>query len=329
MKNPADSLSESCKAFIKQSLRANTLHSEEQIQSLWGEQGCIVRLQTDSESYPSAILKLISINQHATHPRGWNTNRSFERKARSYDVECAWYQDYARLCGSECKVPMPLGVLAEKQKRLILLEDLSIDYPKTCTQLTVEQARVCLGWLASFHARFMNNKGPGLWDQGCYWHLDTRQDEYDAMVDGTIKKAAQELDKRLRETPYQCLVHGDAKLANFCFSNDLNQVAAVDFQYVGRGCGIRDVVYFLGSCLSESQCAQHEKLLLDHYFMQLNHSLKTVMSSVERQTLEAQWRDLYAIAWTDFYRFLLGWMPTHQKINSYTRLLARRALSQL
>ncbi|MFK7855242.1 MAG: oxidoreductase family protein [Granulosicoccus sp.] len=327
--NNADGLSESSKAFIKQSLQANTFHSEEQIQSLWGEQGCIVRLQTDSENNPSAILKLISINQHAAHPRGWNTNRSFERKVRSYDVECVWYQNYARLCGEKCKVPVPLGVLIEKKKRLILLEDLSTDYPRICSQLNVEQACVCLGWLARFHAQFMSNKGLGLWDEGCYWHLDTRQDEYAAMEDGTIKKAARELDRRLRETPYQCLVHGDAKLANFCFSNDLNQVAAVDFQYVGRGCGMRDVAYFLGSCLTESECAQHEKLLLDHYFTQLNHALRTVMSRAERQSLEAQWRALYAIAWTDFYRFLLGWMPTHQKINSYTRLLAKQAISQL
>ena len=40
------------------------------------------------------------------------------------------------------------------------------------------------------------------------------------------------------------------------------------------------------------------------------------------------WRDLYAIAWTDFYRFLAGWMPDHPKTHAYTRQLASQALAE-
>lgn len=36
---------------------------------------------------------------------------------------------------------------------------------------------------------------------------------------------------------FQTFVHGDAKLANFCFGS--NNVAAVDFQYVGKGIGVK------------------------------------------------------------------------------------------
>jgi Ser/Thr protein kinase RdoA (MazF antagonist) len=57
------------------------------------------------------------------------------------------------------------------------------------------------------------------------------------------------IDQVLNNCSYQTIVHGDAKLANFCFSKE-GAVSAVDFQYVGGGCGMKDVAYFLGSCLT-------------------------------------------------------------------------------
>ena len=299
------------------------------MQSLWGDQGRIIRLRSNSRLHPTAVLKQITFNQNAAHPRGWDTDSSFERKVRSYEVECAWYSHYAQQCESHYKVPTLLGVHTHSNQRLILLEDLSINYPLTCTELTVDQTRVCLGWLARFHARFMNNTGVGLWEEGCYWHLATRQDEYRSMANGPVKDSAKAFDSRLRDAQHQCLVHGDAKLANFCFSANMDQVAAVDFQYVGRGCGMKDVVYLLGSCLPESVCAQYEQILLDDYFGQLNSAIAEKMSPTERESLETEWRALYSIAWTDFYRFLLGWMPTHKKITPYTRALADRALANI
>ena len=73
------------------------------------------------------------------------------------------------------------------------------------------------------------------------------------MQNADLKKAAQGIDKRLQSARFQTLVHGDAKLANFCFS-DVGQVAAVDFQYVGKGCGMKDVAYFISSCFNEEDC---------------------------------------------------------------------------
>lgn len=326
---PDDYLDDNCKQFIQHSLRSSTFQVDEHMQSLWGDQGRIIRLRSDSKHHPTAVLKQITFNQKAGHPRGWNTDSSFKRKVRSYEVECAWYTHYAQQCDSPCKVPTALGIHAQDNQRLILLEDLSVNYPLTCTQITLEQTRVCLGWLANFHARFMNHSALGLWEEGCYWHLATRQDEFRTMADGPIKESATVLDKRLRDTKNQCLLHGDAKLANFCFSANMGRVAAVDFQYVGRGCGMKDVVYLLGSCLPESECEQHEQSLLNEYFEKLNSALMRVMSPINREALETEWRDLYAIAWTDFYRFLLGWMPTHHKINAYTRALADQALADL
>ena len=315
--------------FIQQSLGATTVQIDQCIQRLWGDQGRIVRIRSDSQRFPSAILKQIWFNRNAHHPRGWNTTHSYERKVQSYEVECRWYTDFAKRCTPSCKVPQLLGISKQQHQRLILLEDLSEHYPHRPKQLSIKQTQRCLHWLASFHAQFMGHTGHGLWKEGSYWHLATRQDEFAAMADGPIKSAAVALDARLRNTPFQCLVHGDAKLANFCFSNDMNQIAAVDFQYVGRGCGMKDVIYLLGSCLSEHDCATFEDDLLDCYFEQLDRALISTLGVSERSALISQWRELYSIAWTDFYRFLLGWMPSHTKINSYTHQLSIRALASL
>lgn len=38
------------------------------------------------------------------------------------------------------------------------------------------QAYAALEWLASMHACFWEQPTPaGVWEQGCYWYLDTRQ----------------------------------------------------------------------------------------------------------------------------------------------------------
>lgn len=233
-----------------------------------------------------------------------------------------------------------LGAEHDQHTRLLLLEDLATAYPHLPATLTIDQVTVCLQWLAEFHALFLIDAGDGLWPRGCYWHLATRQDEWQAMSDSPVKRAASWLDDRLQQTRFQTLVHGDAKLANFCFSQDFSQVAAVDFQYVGKGCGMSDVVYLLGSCLPEDDCERCEQYLLDAYFSALRLALARRLDNDENlqgfsqsgepddliEQLESQWRALYAIAWTDFYRFLSGWMPAHAKINRYTKKLAEQAL---
>lgn len=38
------------------------------------------------------------------------------------------------------------------------------------------QARAALEWLAGLHACFWEQpRPPGVWEQGCYWYLDTRR----------------------------------------------------------------------------------------------------------------------------------------------------------
>ena len=208
------------------------------------------------------------------------------------------------------------------------MEDLSLEFPLLKQHCNFKEALVVVDWLAKLHAQFLGKTPEGLWPIGTYWHLETRQDEFTAMEDSPLKANAQKIDNKLNVARYKTIVHGDAKVANFCFSKDLKQVAAVDFQYVGGGCGIKDVIYLMGSCLTDNECEKHESELLDFYFKELNQALLKSKSSIDFAELEKEWRSLYPIAWTDFTRFLLGWMPTHQKLNRYSYHLLEQTISQ-
>ncbi|MCH9681274.1 MAG: phosphotransferase, partial [Deltaproteobacteria bacterium] len=212
----------------------------------------------------------------------------------------------------------------------MVLEDLdAAGFGTRRTHVTDVEIEACLRWLAEFHATFLGQRPQGLWPIGTYWHLDTRPDELEALPAGALKDAAATLDRTLNETRFQTFVHGDAKLANFCFSADGRQVAAVDFQYVGGGCGMKDVAYFISSCLDEDQSEQLEQSLLDRYFEHLERALSERGTAVEFRALHDDWRALYPVAWTDFYRFLQGWSPGHWKLHRYSERLAREVLAAL
>ena len=312
----------------------------ELVQSLWSGYGEIRRVNPgdgDAATGASAsvIAKWIDPPVQAAHPRGWSTPRSHQRKLTSYEVEKIWYRDFAKLCPVDAQVPSCLGHWQQKRQQLLLLSDLDSNYPlrfESLGQYANTGIESCLKWLASFHANFMGNTGEGLWPVGTYWYLATRPDEYDVMEDGPVKEAAEWLDKRLSDCPYQTLVHGDAKVANFCFSQRGEQVAAVDFQYVGGGVGIRDVVYLLSSCLDEEVLFTESEHYLDTYFEHLHIALENSQTDSSAnhsaENVCKAWRELYAVAWTDFYRFLLGWMPDHPKTHRYTKEMSEQAIAE-
>lgn len=309
---------------------AKKLVKTETIQSLWSGYGEIVRYGLDGGEFNSVVIKHVCLPDQTQHPRGWNTDLSHQRKIKSYHVEIAWYQQWSHLCTAMCRVPRCLAVESQDEEMFMLLEDLdSSGFPIRLSQVSEREMKSCLSWLANFHAIFMNQQPDNLWETGTYWHLDTRPDELQALQDKPLKKAAAAIDLQLRDSPFQTFVHGDAKLANFCFSNDGKSVAAVDFQYVGGGCGMKDVAYFIGSCLNEEQCQQQEKVLLDYYFDVLKKALAIHHKMIDPSEVEKGWRSLYPIAWTDFHRFIKGWSPEHWKINSYSEQIALDVVSQL
>ncbi len=315
------------KNFLLLQTKSADCEEIEIIQSLWSGYGRISRYRLHDSSLETVVVKFISLQQFDKHPRGWNTSYSHRRKVKSYEIETNWYEQWSHFCSLDSKVPKVIGTYSEEHNRWIVLEDLNSNFPIRKTQLSLNEVKVCLRWLAHFHATFLNYKPKGLWEVGTYWHLNTRPDEFNEMEDSELKSKAHIIDQLLNECNYQTIVHGDAKLANFCFSEDGKQVAAVDFQYVGGGVGVKDVTYFLGSCLSGEECEIYEEELLDWYFLQLKNSCS--VPDLEYKELEQEWRALYPIACADFMRFLLGWMPSHQKINNYNRNIVDAVVSSL
>lgn len=324
-------MQESWKSLVLRNTEATDAKITESVQTLWSGYGEIFRIQLIPESLGTLIVKQVIPPTDNQHPRGWNSDRSNLRKLKSYEVEAHWYNEWSARCNRDCRVAKSIASDQANNQSWIVMEDLDASgYSIRHSQLTPQQTRPCLSWLANFHANFLNSKPgespTGLWPVGTYWHLETRPDEFNAMQEGALKDIAADLDQLLNECEFQTLVHGDAKVANFCFDSSGSNVAAVDFQYVGAGCGMKDVAYFFGSCFNESECAQYVPELLDYYFEELKNA---VDKSTDYHSLEREWRALFAPAWTDFYRFLLGWMPEHAKIHGYTEKLAKETLEQM
>ncbi len=310
------------KSIILESTGATSLLQKERIQELWSGYGEIMRFGLKGAKMENVIVKHVQLHSKNDHPRGWNTDIGHQRKLKSYEVETTWYETYS--ARSIARLPHCLNIAKQDDEVLIVMEDLDeAGFSLRKSTVNWEEITKCLKWLSDFHASFMGKEPIGLWDIGTYWHLDTRPQELAALSDRDLKLAAPLIDQKLNACTFKTFVHGDAKLANFCFSKD-GKVAGVDFQYVGGGCGMKDVAYFIGSCLSEDDCERLEDQILDTYFGFLKQELGS-----KSQAIETEWRPLYRMAWADFHRFLKGWSPGHWKINSYSERITKEVINQL
>lgn len=309
-------------SILLQKTGASSIAEKEVIQELWSGYGKIMRLRLRDAAADSVVVKHVQLPVHQQHPRGWNTDIGHQRKVKSYQVEMTWYDTYSQ--HSAARLPQCLAMETLGDEVLLILEDLdAAGYFLRKQTLTWEEIAACLAWLARFHTSYLGRKPEGLWEVGTYWHLATRPHELAALEDPRLREAAPLIDEKLNTCTWQTLVHGDAKLANFCFSPQ-GEVAGVDFQYVGGGCGMKDVAYFISSCLDESACARLEAQILDTYFAHVQEALPQ-----RNDALEREWRSLYRVAWADFYRFLRGWSPDHWKINSYSERITAAVIKSL
>lgn len=309
-------------SIITSSTAATSIIKEEIIQELWSGYGEIKRVELAGGDIKSVIVKHVQLNAQTNHPRGWNTDIGHQRKVKSYHVETNWYEDFSRK--STARLPHCYAVEHHEDEVFMVLEDLDVaGYPIRKRTLTWNEISSCLQWLAQFHASFLGEDPVGLWEIGTYWHLNTRPQELAQLKNLELKEAAPLIDQKLNSCIYKTFVHGDAKLANFCFGDD-GEVAAVDFQYVGGGCGMKDVAYFIGSVLNETESERLEDQILDTYFGFLQDELVE-----ENEDLEKEWRSMYRVAWADFHRFLKGWSPGHWKINSYSERITTEVIKNL
>ncbi|USD66939.1 ecdysteroid 22-kinase family protein [Vibrio sp. SCSIO 43136] len=293
--------------------------SEQVIQSIWGNYGQVVRLTLQHDEYQQVVSKQIAFPQPAQHPKGWNTARSHHRKLKSFEVELNWYKHYSLQYDQHCLMPLGLQCDIDQESMNLVMSDLaSLGLTQTYSQAELPLWKTCLDWLAHFHAKHFGQTGEGLWQVGGYWHLETRPDELAAMEDSPLKQHAHTIDNMLRGAKYQTLIHGDAKLANFCFSPSGDKAGAVDFQWSGKGCGIIDVALFVSSCVPLARAEQWEDELLNYYFKQLTQAFSHYGIRVDASAVETEWRSLYDVAWADFLRFVKGWSPQHWKICSYS-----------
>jgi len=218
------------RGIILNATGADDLFEGGSIQSLWSGYGSIDRYGLIGSELNTVVVKHVRLPDQSRHPRGWNTDRSHQRKLHSYQVETAWYEHWAARCDDHCRIPHCLALEHHDDEVLMVLEDLDgSGFPARKGSVTEAEMIRCLSWLAHFHATFMDEKPEGLWDIGTYWHLDTRPDELATMEEGELKQAAEVLDRTLNEAPLPNLCAWRCQAGQFLFLAGRNP---------GRGSGL-------------------------------------------------------------------------------------------
>jgi hypothetical protein len=191
---------------------------------------------------PSAPRVSDVIIKSVNPPRG-ESGVGHARKLRSYENERHFYEKYApRLRAAGLSVPHPLHLEGSPSGPwLFVLSDLhSEGFTVDPGDLSLKQAGVAVDFLAAFHACFWGEgenalpsstpfpasssspspSSPRLWSEGCYWHLETRQEEL-SRIGGEwrpLRDLGPALDRALRAAPHRTVVHGDAKCENLLFN---------------------------------------------------------------------------------------------------------------
>lgn len=281
--------------------------------SLWAGYGRILHLENDEgDSYIAKIVE---------PPEG--SGVSHNRKLKSYQVEAVFYTKAAPslLRNDTAKIAWPhfvkdslVSVKPGRHAMVLVLSDLREEFPSRHSNFNLPHAKAALSWLAAFHAAFWLPTTPrveGVWEEGTYWHLATRLEEWEDMGGEwkQLKDAAHSIADELKTGP-STLLHGDPKSANFLFDDETEGgpvCAAYDFQYTGYGEPMKDVVYLLTSSVSSCVLGQHEWVLLEHYHTELTSRLaQRDPEAAAGYSLDVM-QQRFDLAMADYVRFMAGW----------------------
>jgi hypothetical protein len=303
---------------------SKSISSIAQVQKLWSGYGSLLRFFLNDGDHKSVIVKYIDLSTTKQHPKGWNSKTSHQRKVNSYKVEINFYKNYNFLRNINSYFPKYIYSEFNEDKIIIILEDLGdLGFTKVVNNPNDNEINLCLKWLAEFHSRAFNTQNNGIWKIGSYWHLDTRQDEFKKMASSKLKELASKINTKLNSAKFKTIIHGDAKTANFCFTKDSSKVAAVDFQYVGYGSPVKDLIYFLGSALDENELFHNFHNYKDLYYSHLEQSV----NDLDFKSLKLEIEELWKFAFADFERFLLGWMPEHKKLTKFSNIITQEVIN--
>ncbi|KAG2452058.1 hypothetical protein HYH02_003094 [Chlamydomonas schloesseri] len=285
------------------------------LQSLWAGYGAVNALKVQLEGSPRTVQLIAK----SVHPRP-SSGISHERKVNSYRCEAEFYKNHAPglIKATGLGAPTPLLVESTEAGWEFVLTDLSVDFPESSGCLDDQQVRAALDWLAAYHAYFWERPAlpAGLQEQGSYWYLDTRRDEF-AQIGRSwsdLKAVADKVDVRLKtsDNEFMTCIHGDMKSENLLFSSDGRRCAAYDFQYTGRSYGVRDIVYLFASSVDSSDLTSKADAHLDHYRSALAARLAELKGEAAAAEAMARYhpavmRRHFDLALLDYVRFMAGW----------------------
>jgi hypothetical protein len=359
----------------------------EVLQPLWADYGSISRLtisptsshpRVEGSSQPPKTLILKSITPPPVE--GSTPSESHLRKLISYEVEQHFYTALAPKLPSSIPVARCIASSASSfssnQEITTILTDLRQDFSIAAEEqrsaLSPSQVHAALDWLSTFHgfwwarnsefrssARLRlppleeqalntptDNKG-GVWLNGGYTYLATRQSEYASLECSPDSPWREALCEPFASSPnnqslaelialilspspsqsnptplsaYETLLHGDVKSANLFTTSEptsSSSAAFFDFQYVGLGLGVCDLAKLFTCSVPGAQLLGTGKTLVG------DRALKLDMSIGEKRLLERYrqkiedvsgktypWEELerhWNCALVDWLRFQAGW----------------------
>lgn len=240
----------------------------------------------------SLILKLISPPRRSAG----NEDEGHLRKMLSYEVEQYFYREVVPLLGDGVAVAKCLASTRgmdgkEGEEELAglmatIMVDLRPKFPVAGEKRSVlsrTQVHGALNWLAGFHGRSWGllpdsldvyvlppleessrrqstgkDIGSGLWLNGGYTYLATRQKEYASLAQDTDSEWSETMCRASEGSllsvaemaalfltpcgrPIESYIHGDVKSENLFTTTNGDEVAFFDFQYVGLGLGVCDL----------------------------------------------------------------------------------------